>query len=206
MLSSGDNGRIPIRENWASCLNSQKMGSMRKEHRILAMAVNQKVPKSSKRVALTVNGKRNEVDIDFRMTLAELLRERLGLIGTKVGCNRAECGSCTVLLDGDPVYSCTVLAVEAAGREVLTIEGLTTEGKLHPLQEAFIEHDALQCGYCTPGMIMSLKALLESKLRLTEEDVRSGVDGNLCRCGCYPNIIKAALAASEKMARQKRVK
>lgn len=173
---------------------------------MLAMAGNQKVPESRKRIALTVNGKKIEVDIDSRMTLAELLREKLGLIGTKVGCNRAECGSCTVLLDGDPVYSCTILAVEAAGRKVLTIEGLTTKGKLHPLQEAFIEHDALQCGYCTPGMIMSLKALLESKPRLTEEDVRNAVDGNLCRCGCYPNIVKAALAVSEKMAHQKRVK
>jgi aerobic-type carbon monoxide dehydrogenase small subunit (CoxS/CutS family) len=161
------------------------------------------IPQKDQRVALTVNGKQMELDVDSRMTLAELLREKLGLMGTKVGCNRAECGSCTVLLDGQPVYSCTVLAVETAGREVLTIEGLfAAGGKLHPLQEAFIEHDALQCGFCTPGMVMSLKALLENKPRPSEEEIRKAIDGNLCRCGCYPNIIKAALAAAEKMARQ----
>jgi aerobic-type carbon monoxide dehydrogenase small subunit (CoxS/CutS family) len=159
------------------------------------------VPTKEKRVVLTVNGKEMKLDVDSRMTLAELLREKLGLMGTKVGCNRAECGSCTVLLDGQPVYSCTVLAVETAGREVLTIEGLfAAGGKLHPLQEAFIEHDALQCGFCTPGMVMSLKAFLESKPRSSEEEIRKAIEGNLCRCGCYPNIIKAAVAAAEKMA------
>jgi aerobic-type carbon monoxide dehydrogenase small subunit (CoxS/CutS family) len=170
------------------------------------MAVDERMPKANKRVVLTVNRKKIELDVDSRMTLAEFLREKLGLIGTKVGCNRAECGSCTVLLDGNPVYSCTVLAVETAGREVLTIEGLTTEGKLHPLQEAFIEHDALQCGYCTPGMILSIKVLLENKPHPTEEDIRSAIDGNLCRCGCYPNIIKATLAVSKKMAHQEKLK
>ena len=161
------------------------------------------IPLKGRRLALTVNGKETELDVDSRMTLAEVLREKLGLMGTKVGCNRAECGSCTVLLDGQPVYSCTVLAVETAGREVLTIEGLfAAGGKLHPLQEAFIEHDALQCGFCTPGMVMSLKALLETKPQPAEEEIRNAIDGNLCRCGCYPNIIKAALAAAEKMARQ----
>jgi len=103
-----------------------------------------------------------------------------------------------VLLDGIPVYSCTVLGVEAAEREVLTIEGLADEGKLHPLQEAFIEHDALQCGYCTPGMLMSIKALLDRNPLPTEEDVRNAIDGNFCRCGSYPNIIKATLDVSKK--------
>jgi carbon-monoxide dehydrogenase small subunit len=157
------------------------------------------MPKNRKVVALTVNGNRVEAEVDSRVTLAEFLREELGLTGTKVGCNRGECGSCTVILDGNAVYSCTVLAVEAEGREVLTIEGLGKEGKLHPLQEAFVEHDALQCGYCTPGMLMSLKALLERNPHPTEEDVRNAIDGNLCRCGCYPNIIEATVAASEKM-------
>jgi len=152
-----------------------------------------------KHIALTVNGKKVERHIPSRMTLAELLREELDLTGTKVGCNRGECGSCTVILDGDPVLSCTVLAVEASGREVLTIEGLAPGGKLHPIQEAFVEHDALQCGYCTPGMIMSIKALLDRNPNPTEEDVRKSIDGNLCRCGSYPNIIKAALAASKKI-------
>lgn len=162
------------------------------------------LPKREKSVALTVNGKKVEADVDCRVTLAEFLREELGLIGTKVGCNRGECGSCTVILDGNPVYSCTVLAVETSGREIQTIEGLTDEEKLHPLQEAFIEYDALQCGYCTPGMIMSVKALLDSNPHPTEDDVRSAIDGNLCRCGSYPNIIKATLAVSEKMGHQER--
>lgn len=159
-------------------------------------------PTALKRVALTVNGKKVEIEVDSRMTLAELLREKLGLTGTKVGCNRAECGSCSVLLDGAPVYSCSTLAVEASGREVETIEGLAVGGKLHPIQEAFIEHDAMQCGFCSPGMIMSLKASLERNPHPTEEEIRAMVDGNLCRCGCYPNIIKAALAAAEIMSRR----
>jgi len=152
-----------------------------------------------KQITLTVNGKKVERHIPSRMTLAELLREELDLTGTKVGCNRGECGSCTVILDGEPVLSCTMLAVEASGTEVLTIEGLASDGKLHPIQEAFVEHDALQCGYCTPGMIMSIKALLDRNSSPTDEDIRRSIDGNLCRCGSYPNIIKAALEASKKM-------
>jgi aerobic-type carbon monoxide dehydrogenase small subunit (CoxS/CutS family) len=158
-------------------------------------------PASFRRIALRVNGRPIEMEVEARTTLAEFLREKLGLTGTKVGCNRAECGSCTVLLDGEAVYSCSMPAVEAAGREVTTIEGLAVNGKLHPIQEAFVEHDALQCGFCTPGMILSLKALLDKKPRATEEEVRTSIDGNLCRCGCYPNILKAALTAAGKMAR-----
>lgn len=168
------------------------------------MTEEKNLPERKKRVELTVNGKRVQGDIDSRMTLAEFLREELGLMGTKVGCNRAECGSCTVILDGNPVYSCTVLAVEATDREVLTIEGLSHEGRLHPLQEAFIEYDALQCGYCTPGMIVSVKALLDRKPHPTEDEIRKAIDGNLCRCGAYPNIIKATLATSEKLIQQER--
>ncbi len=159
-------------------------------------------PETRKHITLTVNGKRVEGDIPARMTLAEFLREELDLTGTKVGCNRGECGSCTVILDGDPVLSCTVLGVEASGREVLTIEGLASEGKLHPIQEAFVEHDALQCGYCTPGMILSIKALLDKNANPTEEDVRRSTDGNLCRCGSYPNIVQAAIDASKKIMRK----
>ena len=164
------------------------------------MASEENLPKSKKRISLTVNGKKVEASVESRMTLAEFLREHLDLTGTKVGCNRGECGSCTVLLDGIPVYSCTTLAVEASGREVLTIEGISEEGKLHPLQEAFIEHDALQCGYCTPGMILSIKALLDRNPHPSEDDIRRAIDGNLCRCGSYPNIIKATLDTSEMMA------
>jgi len=160
-----------------------------------------------KQISLTVNGKSVTAEIDCRMTLAEFLREELGLTGTKVGCNRGECGSCTVIMDGKPVYSCTVLAVEAVGKKILTIEGLTDEeGKLHPLQEAFIEEDALQCGYCTPGMILSLIALLHRNPHPTEGDVRNAIDGNLCRCGSFSNIMKATLKTSEKMVEMERGK
>jgi aerobic-type carbon monoxide dehydrogenase small subunit (CoxS/CutS family) len=153
-----------------------------------------------KRIAFTVNGSTIERDVEGRMTLAEFLREELGLTGTKVGCNRGECGSCTVLLDGNPVLSCSVLAVETGGRNVLTIEGLSAGGKLHPIQEAFVEHDALQCGYCTPGMIMSVKGLLDRSPTPSEDEIRQAIDGNFCRCGSYPNVVKATVQASRKLA------
>jgi len=153
----------------------------------------------SKRIALTVNGRRHDVEIPARRTLAEMLRQDLGLIGTKVGCNRAECGSCTVVLDGRAVFACTVLAMEAAGRSVTTVEGLAGPEGLHPLQEAFIEHDAVQCGICIPGILMSLKALLDTTLSPSEDDVRHAVAGNLCRCGTYPNTVKATLAAARRL-------
>ena len=159
---------------------------------------------SKRHVVLTVNGKKIEADVDHRMTLAELLREELDLTGTKVGCNRGECGSCTVIMDGMAVYSCTTLAVEAVGRDVQTIEGLGSGRELHPIQESFIEHDALQCGFCTPGMILSVKALLDRKTLPTELDIRTAIDGNLCRCGSVPNIIEATLEVSRKMAQKKR--
>ena len=169
------------------------------------MPGNENLPGYRKQISLTVNGKKVEAEVDCRVTLAEFLREELGLTGTKVGCNRGECGSCTVIMNGNPVYSCTVLAVEAAGRKILTIEGLTgQEGKLHPLQEAFIEEDALQCGYCTPGMIMSIIALLNRNPHPTEGDVRNAIDGNLCRCGSFSNIIKATLKVSGKMVETER--
>ena len=166
------------------------------------MALMKIVPVKSKHIRVSVNGRKVEGDVDARTTLAEFLRGELDLTGTKVGCNRGECGSCTVILDGMAVYSCTVLAVEAAGKTVLTIEGLGSEKELHPLQQAFIEHDALQCGYCTPGMILSIEALLQKNPSPTSDEVRCAIDGNLCRCGSYPNIIQATLDASAKMARK----
>ena len=147
-------------------------------------------------VSLVVNRQLRRVEILPRRTLAELLREDLGLIGTKIGCNRAECGSCTVVLDGRAVFACSVLAVEAAGRSVETVEGLAGPDGLHPLQSAFIEHDAVQCGACIPGILMSLKALLDGLNEVTEQDIREAVGGNLCRCGTYPNTVKATLAAA----------
>ena len=161
-------------------------------------------PVNKRRVALVINGRKVEADIDHCMTLAEFLREELDLTGTKVGCNRGECGSCTVIVDGEAVYACTTLAVEADGKEVLTIEGLSKKEKLHPLQQAFIDHDALQCGYCTPGVILSVKALLDKNAHPTEHDVRIAIDGNLCRCGSTPNIIEATLDVSRRTGEQKR--
>ena len=158
---------------------------------------------STRPVSLVVNGQVRRVEVAPRRTLAELLRENLGLIGTKIGCNRAECGSCTVVLDGRAVFSCSVLAVEAAGRVVQTVEGLAGPDGLHPLQSAFIEHDAVQCGACIPGILMSLKALLDDRLdgrgEIGEQDVREAVGGNLCRCGTYPNTVKATLAAARAL-------
>lgn len=152
---------------------------------------------ATRRVSLIVNGQARQVEILPRRTLAELLREDLGLTGTKIGCNRAECGSCTVVLDGRAVFACSVLAVEAAGRAVQTVEGLAGPDGLHPLQSAFIEHDAVQCGACIPGILMSLKALLDERLsEVSEQDIREAVGGNLCRCGTYPNTVKATLAAA----------
>ena len=162
--------------------------------------------KYKRHISLTVNGNKVEAEVDCRMTLAEFLREELDLTGTKVGCNRGECGSCTVILDGKPVYSCTILAVEAKDKKVLTIEGVSKDGMLHPLQEAFVEEDALQCGYCTPGMIMALISLLDRNPCPTEEDIKNAIDGNLCRCGSYPNILRATLKTSQKMIPDERIK
>lgn len=167
------------------------------------MAAGENRPVSKKPITVTINGKYIEAEVDSRITLAEFLRDELDLTGTKVGCNRGECGSCTVISDGKLIYACTLLAAEASGRDVQTIEGLATEGKLHPLQESFIEHDGLQCGYCTPGMIMVTKALLDRHPRPTEYDIRKAISGNLCRCGAYQNIIEATINASRKMAREK---
>ncbi len=147
-----------------------------------------------------VNGLDREVLVEPWRSLAEVLREHLNLTGVKVGCNTGNCGSCTVLVDGKAVKSCLYLAPKANGKEILTIEGLRNEhGELHPLQEAFIEHYAIQCGYCTPGMILAAKAMLEEYPDITEEKVREKLRGNLCRCTGYKKIVEAVLAAKDKM-------
>jgi carbon-monoxide dehydrogenase small subunit/xanthine dehydrogenase YagT iron-sulfur-binding subunit len=156
-------------------------------------------PAASRRITVTVNGARHELIVAARRTLAEMLRDDLGLTGTKVGCNRAECGSCTVVIDGRAVFACTMLAVETGNKHITTVEGLADRDGLHPLQHAFIEHDAVQCGICIPGMLMSLKALLDGTPEPTERDVREAIAGNLCRCGTYPNAVKAALAAASRL-------
>lgn len=145
-------------------------------------------------VALKVNGLHHTVTVDVYTTLAELLRENLGLKGTKLGCNRGECGACTVVMNGKPVYSCMVLAADADGAEVLTVEGLSNGENLHSLQQLFIDNDALQCGYCTPGFLMSLTALFQSGGEITLDEIKQSISGVICRCGAYPNILKAAAA------------
>ncbi|HLZ47795.1 MAG TPA: (2Fe-2S)-binding protein [Candidatus Limnocylindria bacterium] len=152
-------------------------------------------------VALEVNGDQVTAHVPPHRTLLDTLRETLGLTGAKRVCDEGACGACTVLLDGEPVYSCLTLAVACAGRAVRTVEGLSTDG-LHPVQQAFIDHDAFQCGFCTPGQIMSCVALLERNASPGAEDVLRAVSGNLCRCGAYPNIVAAALAAAKKQGRR----
>ncbi|MEW6582920.1 MAG: (2Fe-2S)-binding protein [Actinomycetota bacterium] len=149
-----------------------------------------------RRITLTVNGVRHEADVDERELLVYVLRERLGLTGTNVGCDTSSCGACTVHLDGQSVKSCTLLAVQADGREVTTIEGLATNGDLHPMQRAFRENHALQCGYCTPGMIMAATSLLAENPHPSEDEIRHGLEGNLCRCTGYHNIVKAVAAVA----------
>jgi len=144
-----------------------------------------------KQIRISVNGIERSLVVEPRMTLLEVVREELGLTGAKLGCDIQVCGACTLLLDGKPVSACSVLALDADGREVLTIEGLSREGKLHPLQEAFMEFGALQCGYCTAGFILTAKALLDENPRATDEEIRSYLAGNFCRCGCYQEIMQA---------------
>ena len=150
-----------------------------------------------RRIALTVNGEGRELEVEPRELLVYVLRERLGLTGTTVGCDTSSCGTCTVLLDGESVKSCTVLAVQADGHDLTTIEGLAANGKLHPLQQAFHEHHALQCGFCTPGMVMAAVSILEENPSPSEEEIRHALEGNLCRCTGYQNIVAAIKAASQ---------
>jgi aerobic carbon-monoxide dehydrogenase small subunit len=152
-----------------------------------------------RRIALTVNGVRREAEVEPRLLLVYFLRENLGLTGTNVGCDTSSCGSCTVMMDGQSVKACTVLAVQADGSEITTVEGLATDGQLHPLQEAFRKHHGLQCGFCTPGMIMAGLGLIESGAGMGEEEVRLGLEGNLCRCTGYQNIVKAIQEAAGTM-------
>jgi carbon-monoxide dehydrogenase small subunit len=152
-----------------------------------------------RRITVTVNGEARTVEVEPRVLLAHLLRQGLALTGTHIGCDTTSCGACTVLVDGRPVKSCTMLAVQADGHEVTTVEGLAAASELHPLQEGFKEEHGLQCGFCTPGMMMSALALLERNPDPSEEDVRWALSGNLCRCTGYQNIVKAVLWAAAKL-------
>jgi carbon-monoxide dehydrogenase small subunit len=150
-------------------------------------------------ITCTVNGVRREADVEPRQLLVYFLREKLGLTGTNVGCDTSSCGSCTVMMDGKSVKSCTVLAVQADGSDILTVEGLASDGQLHPLQETFRQNHALQCGYCTPGMIMASLGLIQSGADMNEREIRLGLEGNLCRCTGYQNIVKAVQSAAATM-------
>jgi len=145
-------------------------------------------------IQLKVNGEFHEVQVNPWRTLSEVLREELELTGTKESCGKGDCGACTVLIDGKPVLSCLTLAIEVQGKDILTIEGLAKGGELHPIQQAFVDHGAIQCGFCTPGMIMSAKALLDRNPTPTEDEIREGISGNLCRCTGYLKIVEAIQA------------
>ncbi len=147
-------------------------------------------------VTLRINGQSRKFDVEPRVTLLDLLRNRTDLTGTKEVCDRATCGACTVLIDGTPVYSCMTLAIEAQGREITTIEGLAKRGEMTAVQKAFVNCDGLQCGFCTPGFVMSVTALLKTNPKPSEEEVRKACSGNLCRCGTYPRVFAAALEAA----------
>jgi carbon-monoxide dehydrogenase small subunit len=151
-------------------------------------------------VSVSVNGEQRSADVEDRTLLVYFLRETLGLTGTNVGCDTSTCGSCTVLLDGESVKSCTLLAAQADGREITTIEGMADGDQLHPIQEAFHRNHGLQCGYCTPGMVMAAASYLQENPTPTEEDVRESLEGNLCRCTGYQNIVKSILDAAGQMA------
>lgn len=155
-----------------------------------------------RRVSIRVNGEQRSADVEPRLLLAHLLRSGFKLTGTHTGCDTTNCGACTVLYDGRPVKSCTMLAVQADGHDVLTVEGLATASELHPIQEGFKEEHGLQCGYCTPGMMLAAKALLDENPNPTEDDVRWALSGNLCRCTGYQNIVKAVLWAADKLRGQ----
>ena len=158
----------------------------------------QQAPASAPRntIHITVNGVTHKLEVEDRRTLAEVLRDHLGLTGSKIGCDRGECGACTVLLDGKSVYSCSQLAVWMNGRSIETVEGLSANGRLDPLQEAFIQHDGPQCGFCTSGQLMSAKALLNRNSHPTAEEVRAGMTGNICRCSNYNRYVESVLAAA----------
>ena len=150
-------------------------------------------------VKFIVNGKSYEIPIEPQMTLVVVLRDKLDITGTKLSCGAGECGACTVLIDGKPVLSCLTLAITAKEKNILTIEGLAEGGDLHPIQKAFIDHGAIQCGFCTPGMILTTKALLDENSNPTQEEVKKALAGNLCRCTGYVKIIDAVLAAAEEI-------
>jgi aerobic carbon-monoxide dehydrogenase small subunit len=177
-----------------------KQSTKKAANRAVKQPMKQTMRVEKHKVTLRVNREEYELLIYPHRTLAEVLRDELQLTGTKLSCSEGSCGSCTVLLDGIPVRSCLLLAADAEGKEITTIEGLAENGRLHPIQEAFVDHYAIQCGFCTPGMILTAKALLDKNPHPTEEEIRNAISGNICRCTGYAKIVEAIKAASE-MAR-----
>ncbi len=175
-------------------LSVQTTETVAAPQKLVRVPKNQTVP-----VTLRVNGKIYKLQLEPRVTLLDALRNHLNLTGTKKVCNRGECGACTVLMDGKPVNSCMILAVDVEGHDIVTIEGLARDGKLHPVQEAFVEHDAMQCGFCTPGFIMAAVGLLNRNKAPTLEEIRKALSGNICRCGVYPRILEAVADAAKRM-------
>jgi carbon-monoxide dehydrogenase small subunit len=158
---------------------------------------------STHKITVTVNGEAKTAEVEARLLLVHFIREDLSMTGTHIGCDTTSCGACTVMLNGKPVKSCTVFAVQADGGEVMTVEGLAKNGNLHPIQEGFMEKHGLQCGFCTPGMMISSVALLAKNPNPTDDEIRWGISGNLCRCTGYMNIVKAVQYAAEKMQAEK---
>ena len=171
-----------------------RLGPTEVEDEGVSTQVLEPVPQTAIRV--TVNGTEHRMEVEDRWTLNEFLRDHVGLTGSKIGCNRGECGACTVLVDGEPMYSCSTLAVWADGRTIVTVEGLERNGNVSPLQQAFMDHNAPQCGFCTPGQLMTATALLDRNPRPTAEETREAMVGNLCRCSNYNAIVEAVLAAA----------
>jgi carbon-monoxide dehydrogenase small subunit len=157
------------------------------------------------RITLNVNGEEHQLDVAIYTTLRDALRDNLGFTDVKSGCGEGECGACTVLVDGRPIASCLMLAAQAQGKKLITARGLVKDGKLHPLQEKFIEHGVIQCGYCTPGMLLTAKALLDKNPHPTEEDIKLAISGNMCRCTGYQQIIEAIMDAASAMSKSKEV-
>jgi carbon-monoxide dehydrogenase small subunit len=153
-------------------------------------------------IELDINGQVYEIPVSPRDLLADVIRKKVGLTGTKKGCGQGDCGACTVLIDGEPVLSCITLAIASQGKKITTIEGLAENGKLHPIQQSFVDHGAVQCGFCTPGMILSSKALLDKNPQPSEEEIKRGIAGNICRCTGYKKIVEAIDAAAETMSQE----
>ncbi len=186
---TGAVGSVVLFQNCVSENENEKTGEEQRKFKLMG----------TNSLSLTVNGKKISTKVNENTTLVELLRDRLDLTGTKVACNSGECGSCSVLLEGEIIYSCHMLALDAEGKSVTTIEGLMDGEKLHPVQEAFVEEDGLQCGFCTPGQVMAAVSLLQKNPSPTKTEVMDGMAGNICRCGAYPKIIDSVLSASNKM-------